>query len=71
MNNNGIQFKSFIHQLLENSNEIVKVNLTKEQKEMQIAQEAISRIDQSKNRLEKRKIMQQYNLVPEKPWGLL
>ena len=71
MNNNGIQFKSFIHQLLENSNEIVKVNLTKEQKEIQIAQEAISRIDQSKNRLEKRKIMQQYNLVPEKPWGLL
>ena len=71
MNNNGIQFKSFIHQLLENSNEIVKVSLTKEQKEIQIAQEAISRIDQSKNRLEKRKIMQQYNLAPEKPWGLL
>lgn len=71
MNNNGIEFKTFVHQLIESRNQIVPKQLTKEEKELSLIKEGVMRLNESKNRMEKRKIMEQYDLNPYKPWGLL
>ena len=74
MNNNGLELKKFIQDILLRKNEIVKFNIgdksvvlrnSKEIKQVDPIQEAITRIEQSPNRFLKRKILHQYNLFAE------
>lgn len=77
MNNYGIEFKIFIEDLLKKENQIVKFKIgrnsvvlanQKERKEVDIVEEAMKRISQTKSRREKRKIIEQYTLMNQQ-WG--
>ena len=77
MNNYGIEFKKFIEELLNKENQIVKFKIgqnsvvlanKKEKKKVDLVEEAMIRISQTKSRREKRKIVEQYKLI-DKQWG--
>lgn len=78
MHNHGVELKSFIQELLSKKNEIVKFEVggksivLANQKEIQKFNplvEAFERFEESTYRRDKRKILEQYNLQEEKPWG--
>jgi len=77
MNNHGIEFKIFIDDLLKKEDQIVKFRIAensvvlanqKKQKERNLIDEVMTRLEESKTRREKRKILEQYDLI-EKGWG--
>ena len=80
MNKSGIEFKIFIEEILQKKDKIVKFNIgdrsvvlseSKEIKTIDPVEEALTRIDESSKRIQKRQILNQYSLHPEKPWGVL
>ena len=80
MHNHGVEFKSFIQELLSKKNEIVKFEVggksvvLANQKEIQKfnpVEEALQRLEESPYRRDKRKILEQYNLQDEKAWGTM
>lgn len=80
MHNNGIGFKMFIQDLMSKTDEVVKFEVggkeivladQRQNKAVDVFTEVSNRLEESKYRRDKRKILQQYSLQPSKPWGLM